>query len=509
MRPGFFATLALASLACGWPMRGWSAPPASVGTTLKAALADAAQAENRDAVIRLIGQNADVNGPQSDGTTALHWAAYHNDAELVDRLIHAGAEVNVSNEYGSTPLCEAAASANTQIIEKLLRAGAKADSSNADGETALMLVARSDNTEAARLLVQYGANVNAVEQFRGQTALLRAAAQSQPAMVKELIALGAKVDVRTALNNWERQVSSEPRALHRPVGGLTPLLYAVREGCLECVKVLTTSGADLNLPDPDAITPLIMAIQNAHFDVAAFLLAKGANPNQWDWYGRTPLYEAVDENTIPHGGRPDRPSLDETSSFKLIELLLAAGANPNAQLKLLPPLRKVLDDRFIDVPLTIGATPLLRASKAMDAPVVALLLKAGASVNLGNYQGYTPILVAAGVGSNDADTRGWFTTADVQARSIASLKLLLDAGAGINDHGGRKNQTPMHGAAFWGWNDVVQFLVDRGGKLDATDADGKTAIDAAMGRAGGNSRGGQRIDVHKDTAALLEKLGAK
>jgi ankyrin repeat protein len=473
------------------------------------AIADAAQSQNREELIRLIGQGGDVNAPQPDKTTALHWAAHYNDSEMVGRLIKAGAHADVANDYGSTPLCEAAASANTDIIEKLLAAGAKADTANAEGETALLLVARSNNVKAARLLIQHGANVNAVEQFRGQTALIRAAAESQAAMVKELIALGADVNARSTPNHWQRQVSGEPRALHRPVGGLTPLLYASREGCLACVENLVAGGADLNLPDPDGITPLIMAIQNAHFDTAAILLEKGANPNQWDWYGRTPLYEAVDENTIPHGGRPDRPSLDKITSLKMIELLLAAGANPNAQLKLLPPLRKVLDDRFVDAPLTIGATPLLRAAKAMDAPVIAMLLKAGARVDLGNYQGYTPILVAAGVGSNDADTRGWFVTEDVQARSIATLNLLLQAGADINASGGRRNQTPLHGAAFWGWNDVVQFLVDHGGKLDAKDSEGKTVIDAAMGRAGGNSRGGQRIDLHKDTAALLQKLGAR
>jgi uncharacterized protein len=493
--------IAVAFLAWSVQMAGWSATPAVV--------ADAAQAGNREALMALIRQGADVNTPQSDGTTPLHWAAHRNDAEMVDLLLRAGAKANATNDYGSTPLCEAAASANTEMLKKLLQADAKADGANADGETALMLVARSDNVRAAQLLIQHGANVNAVEQFRGQTALMRAAAQSQPAMVKELIAAGAEVNARSSLNNWQRQVSGEPRAVHRPVGGFTPLLYATREDCLECAKNLVEAGTDLNLPDPDGITPLIMSIQNAHFDMAAYLLEAGANANHWDWYGRTPLYEAVDQNTIPHGGRPDRPSLDRITSLKMIELLLAARANPNAQLKLLPPLRKVLDDRFVDAPLTIGATPLLRAVKAMDAPVIAMLLKAGAGVNLGNYQGYTPILVAAGVGSNDADTRGWFTTDDVQARSIASLKLLLDADADVNASGGRKNQTLLHGASFWGWNDVVQFLVDRGGKLDARDTDGKTVVDTAMGRAGGNSRGGQRIDVHKDTAVLLEKLGAK
>jgi hypothetical protein len=177
-------------------------------------------------------------------------------------------------------------------------------------------------------------------------------------------------------------------------------------------------------------------------------------------------------------------------------------------LKLLPPFRSVGSDRGVDSMLTTGTSPLLRAAKGMDAPAIALLLKHGALPNLPNNQGITPTMAAAGLGSVDADTRGWFNTPDVQQRSVASLALLLKGGGEINAKGGRSQQTPLHGAAFWGWNDVCQFLIGQGADLKVTDVNGKTVVDSAMGRAGGNSRGGQRIDVHEDTAAMLIKLGA-
>ena len=471
-----------------------------------AGLVDAVKSGDRAAALALLQQKVNVNTPESDGTTALHWAVQRDDADLVDRLIKAGANVNAKNDYGSTPMSEAAINGNVGILDRLLKSGADVESPNADGQTTLMVVARTTNVDAAKLLLSRGANVNAVEKWREQTSLMWAAAESQPAMVKLLVAARADVNARSKVNNWERQVTAEARAIARPSGGLTPLLYAARQGCLECTKVLVEGGADVDLGDPDNVSPLLLATINGRFDVAAYLMSKGANVNKWDWWGQSPLYAAVDMNTLPHGGRPDRPSLDETTSLQLIQILLEKGANPNLQLKLLPPFRSLGADRGVDSMLTIGTTPLLRAAKAMDAAAIDLLLKHGANINLPNTRGMTPIVAAAGVGSVDADTRGWYTTEDVQQRSIASIDLLLKAGGDINATEPQRGQTLLHGAAFWGWNEVVKYLVEHGAKLDAKDNRGFTPIDSALGKAGGNSRGGQRIDVHQDTADLLKKL---
>ena len=471
-------------------------------------LVDAVKSGDKAAALALIDRRVDVNVPESDGTTALHWAVHQNDLDLADRLIRAGAKVNAKNDYGATPMSEAAIAGSADMLEKLLKAGADVESPNTDGQTALMVVARTSRVDAAQALLRRGAKVNAVEQWRGQTALMWAAAESQPAMVKALVAAGADVNARSKVNNWQRQVTAEPRAIYRPAGGFTPLLYAAREGCVECAKHLAEAGASLNLADPEEVSPLLLSVLNGHYDVAAYLIQKGASVGKWDWYGRTPLYAAVDMNTIPRGGRPDRPSLDTTTSLQIIEQLLAAGANPNPQLKLAPPFRNIGNDRGLDGLLTIGTTPLLRAAKALDAPAIRLLLAKGANLSLANTRGITPVMAAAGLGSTDADTRGIYTTDDVQQRSIESLTLLLAAGADINAKDGTRGLTPLHEAARWGWNDVVRFLVEHGANLDAKDSRGMTPVDSALGKAGGNSRGGQRIDVHEDTAKLLRELMA-
>jgi ankyrin repeat protein len=370
------------------------------------------------------------------------------------------------------------------------------------------------------LLIEHGAEVDARELWKDQTALMWASAQKQPEMIALLLEHGADTTARSKTHNWKRQITAEPRAKHLPTGGLTPLLFAAREGCVECARTLVAAGADIDLPDPDAVTPLLTALLNAHFDTARFLVESGANIDKWDWWGRTPLYMAVDLNTLPRGGRPDRLSTDATPAITLVERILERGANPNSQLKLLPPYRERGADRGCDALLVTGATPLLRAAKTFDTASMKLLIAHGARLDLPNASGVTPVMAAAGYGSLECDIRGYgpgipnYLTSDVEQKSVAALQLLVNAGADVNivTTGGARGkgpgQTALFGAAFWGWSDVVAFLAKHGAKVDATDTQGRTAVDAAMGRAGGHERGAS-IQVFKDTAELLDKLCAE
>ncbi len=175
--------------------------------------------------------------------------------------------------------------------------------------------------------------------------------------------------------------------------------------------------ADKNLTDPDGVSPMLLATLNFNFDIAALLVKEGANVNKWDTWGRAPLYAAVDMNTLPTGGRADRPTIDKTSGVQLIEILLKAGANPNMQLKLFPPYRSLRDDRGADGLLSVGTTPLLRAAKAGDIPAMKLLIEHGANVDLPTATGITPLMAAAGNGSVGLDTRGRYKTEGAGGRS--------------------------------------------------------------------------------------------
>jgi ankyrin repeat protein len=441
-------------------------------------LVDVVQSKNHDAAVALIAKGADVHARSADNTTALQWAVYNDDADLVERLIKAGADVSATNDYGANPLRQAAAVADPVVIKALIKAGADVNGANAEGETPLLIVARTGKVESAKLLLSHGAKVNAKEQWGGQSALMWAAAQHQPEMVKFLISKGADVNDHGVVRDWQRRVTAEGRPKDENHGGFTPLLYAAREGCVECAKYLIKAKADINKPDPDGTTPLIVALMNMRFDMAAYLVAAGADVNRWDFYGNTPLYVAIDMNNLPRGGRPDLPSVDNTTGLQVAAVLLEKGADVNAQLKLRPQYRNGVFDRGGDQVLSTGATPLLLAAKVGDLEAIKLLLKYKPLIDLPNSMGVTPLMAAAGLGHSFNPTRGRFKTDEQAAESV---KLLQEAGATINGHD-RAGMTALHSAAEHGWNDTVKVLVADGADLQPKDAKGLTPIDHAAGR---------------------------
>src|SRR5215469_6814965 len=267
-------------------------------------LAGLIQAGNHKAALDMIRAGADVNEAQPDGTRPIHWAVYRADYEVLEALIAKKAKADVTNELGSTPLAEAVKLNDVRLVKMLLDAGSGPEGANADGETALMLAIKDGDLPIVQMLVNAGANVNAVEKVQDQTPLMWAAAATQnaPEMVKLLISKGAKVNARAKFTDWPSQITSEPRAQYHSYGGLTPLLYAARNGCYVCVETLVGAGADVNLPSPESVTPLLIALDYSHNDVAKYLMDHGANPKVWDVYGRTALYIAVDKKEGGTGG---------------------------------------------------------------------------------------------------------------------------------------------------------------------------------------------------------------
>jgi uncharacterized protein len=432
-----------------------------------------------------LAAGADVNQRSVDGTTALHWAVYRQDVELVVALLMQDADPDIRNDYGASPMTVASEHGNFAVMQALIAAGGDIESPNSEGQTLLMAVARTGNTATARLLLERGAKVNTVESWGGQTALMWAASQQQPGMIRLLLEHGAEADVRSKEHDWPRWVSSEPRIKSLDPGGYTPLLYAAREGCMDCVAALLDGGADIDMTDLWGQTPLLMATLNLHYDTAALLIERGANIKRWDWWGRTALYNAIDLHLMTSSTRGDLPSTDKLTALDIARTLLERGTYVDMRLKQEPPFRGgdrgYTDGSADSRVLSAGATVLHKAAKAGDVEAVKLLLEHNARVDITNHMyEVTPVLAAAGVWRvygifRTVPISGQFTTG---AQAAEVVQLLLDAGADIHARASNGHNV-AHGAAQAGWHEVLQLAHTQGVDFMATDVGGYTPRDLA------------------------------
>ena len=487
-------------------------------------VADAAMNGDKVALESLLRQKADPNAAQPDGATAVQWAAYQDNLEMADALIGAGANVRAANREGATPLSLAALNGSAAMIARLLQAGADPNEKGPHGETPLMFASRNGSMAAIRVLLEHNAEVNAKETLRGTTALMWAAEQGHAAAVQLLIEHGAEVGAATnpdsrggtaylappiqsrlrseqGAGGLRNRRSAQPRPAgadfvadadaaaaavafgrqqNTDGGGLTPLVFAAREGHLETARVLVAAGADVNQVTRYGWSPLLAATQNRNYQVGKYLLEHGADPNRANKGGWTPLYLATDNRNIEGGDYPVRaPDMDH---LDFIKLLLEKGANVNARVcgalstatlcrgdstetRTIFTMQWVYED---------GATPFWRAAQSGDVPLMKLLLDRGADPKIATAHNVTPLASAAGIGWVEGITFEWS-----EAQNLEAVKLCLDQGVDPNaaDDEGR---TALHGAAHKGRNEVVKLLVERGAKLDARDLGSRDTVNGAM-----------------------------
>jgi len=460
--------------------------------------ADAAQNRDIDALRTLVKQHANVNTPQPDGTTALHWAAHWSDLDAVKLLLGAGANAKAANRYGATPLSESVVMGSAEMIEALLNAGADPKTlTTSGGETVLMTAARAGNRAAVEILLNRGADVNARENYRGQTALMWAVAERHPEVVKVLLEHGADWKIVSGFRDSKMpKLSAASSVTPMARGGLTAFLFAAREGDIESGQAILNAGGDIDQVDVDETTALVVSLMNQHYSFAKFLLDRGANPNLADVKGRAALYAAIDARNEDYSAMPARKGDDPLPSLEIVKALLAHGADPNAKLIRNLPGRSGMDSG--DTALGEGTTPLMRAARAGDAAVMRILLEKGADTKLTTRDGSTAFLFAAGVGYRDKNTRG------TESEALEAVQVLLEQHPDINQ-ANNQGETALHGAALRGADTIVQFLVDHGAKLDAKTKRQFTPLDVAMGK----SIVGQLPVPHDSTVVLIRKLGGQ
>jgi len=485
-----------------------------------APLADAAMEGDAATVRSLLERGVDVNVPQGDGSTALHWAAYRNDTEIAGLLVEAGANVRATTRLGGlTPLLLAAKDGNAGVIELLLEAGGDANFTDANGTTPLMYSAASGSSDAVRILLDHDVNLDDADSTNGQTALMFASARGRVEIVRMLAAAGADPDVLTKVSDvirWkDRYRDDDGNATVRDSraeafsGGFTALHFAAREGQLEVTEHLVSAGADVNLVAvSDEASPLNTALINGNLDIAAFLLEQGADPNLANKDGVAPLYATIDARWAERTWYP-APSIEEeaTDYLVLLEALLEAGANPDQRLSKKPAYRTNHGDWIRPE----GATAFWLAAKANDVGALKLLAAAGANPSIPTKRGASPLLAAAGYGYEPQ-----VTNFAPNARLEAVRYLVEVVGADVN-LGNKQGYTPLHGAALTIDDDVIRHLMAMGGDVrarasqvfgDGGQADqevdgntGDTVADMANGPKAHNMQ-------YPETVKFLENLGS-
>ncbi len=529
-----------------------------------ARLADAAQHSDAATVQSLLKQKVDVNAPQGDGTSALHWAAFNDDLDIAKLLIASGANPKASTRIGGiTPLYMAARNGSAPMIQLLLAAGADPNSATATGTTPLMMAASSGSGEAVKVLLEHGANINAKDVAHGQTALMFAASLNRAESIKVLMAHGAdaritslvtkvqrdrfdpetgnvekpetegkpeakteaKPEPKTEATNGDKPSGDKPdgeKAKDQPtrftrraanadgkknpqqqqrrergattMGGQTALLYAARDGQIDAARALLDGGANINeVSSEEKTTPIVMAIMNGHLDLGMFLLNRGADVNLANEWGLTPLYATIDVQWAPYAWFPQPLTTHEqVTHLELMKALIAHGANVNARLGKKLWVRSFGDRSWVD---PAGATAFLRAAQSLDVPAMHLLIESGADPKIATTGDDTALMVAAGLGwaPNNSTT--------VPDAWMPTVKYCLELGLDVNAVDS-KGYSALHGAAFRGDDELIQFLVAKGANVKAKTKAGDTVADMANGPIAHSI-------PHPETVALLEKLGSE
>ena len=465
---------------------------------------EAAASQDAEAVRTLVERGADVDARWADGSTALLWAAHWNDLDMAGLLLAAGADVTTADDHGVTPLDRAAENASLPMVETLLAAGADVNAARASGLTPLMVAARTGSAAVVDALLAGGAEVNARTGATSGSALMWAVAGSHADVSRALLDAGAQPATSTA-------------------DGFTPLLFAAANGDISMAEALIAAGVDVNDTGTDGTHALPYAIANGQDAFARFLLRQGADPNG-AMGGIHALHVAAGNvgtwlgdwsRGHGYGGRFRGRNLPPDRRLSLVQALLERGADVDARITTSAmfmsyighPTKGAFEGFATGTGDLRGATPLWVAAYAANSgggggalEIIRTLLAAGADQHLTTDDGTTPFMVAAGLG------RATYTPREprgVRSESAeAAVRILLEAGADINA-ANEADFTALHGAAYRGLNEVIEYLVAEGADIDARDFRGRTPYRIAEG-----TKQSFQFQSWPDSAALLERLGA-
>lgn len=447
--------LALGALLFTLPVLGQGMPP----------VVQAAKDADWARLSSLLSAQSNVQAVYGDGTSALHWASYHDNVQAAVELIERGIDVDSITDLGVTPLWLAADNGSSAMVDALLEHGANPNLNLLSGETLVMTAAHSGNAALVRSLLAAGASPQGAV-TRDQTALMWAAGQGHADVVAALLDYGGEVDARTLVRSQfvksEKEQDSHPlNKVWVEQGGNTALIFATRAGSLESARLLVAAGSDVNGLSAFGTSPAIMAVHGGNIELLEFLLENGADIES-SASGHTALHAAI-----------------LRGSLEAVELLLDHGANIEALLQKPTPARRQSTDYSFHDSL-IGATPLWLAARFTEPKIMTLLLERGADplfvkkVTYPTLSGLEPVIAeegdvsvlmaAVGMGYRrlrmswgSAERRAGIQGNDREARILEAAEIAVAAGvdSNIQDAAGMAARDFARSRRY---DDVVAFL---------------------------------------------------
>jgi ankyrin repeat protein len=499
---------------------------AAISGAGKSEVADATMQGNKVALRALLQRKVDVNLPQPDGATALHWAVYRDDTEAADLLIRAGAAVDVANREGTTPLAMACLYGNVTMVNKLLQAGADAKRLGPNGETMLMLAARNGQPETIYLLVRAGAQINAKERLRGTTALMWAAEQKHPAAVKALLESGADYSAKTgpaglprnylaqrvntaavqaaakryaaaaaAGRTYAEQLAFEAQQ-GRDLGGQPGRNSTLPGAAPAGAAAPPAAGAPAGQSAPATPDAQAATGRAAGGDQAAAIRGGGGRGRGQAGAGRG----AAGQAGQPAGGAAAGAGEDEDDSEVVVAGLVGTGGGGLTALTLAAregdaESANLLLAAGADVnqPTEYGWTPLLTAANNRHYKLASMLIDWGADVNLPNKGGWTPLYLAT---DNRNIEGGDYPVQKPDMDHLEFIRILLDHGADPNARAKENTLTRTIFTMQWFFEDgctpfvrasqssdtpLMKLLLQYGADPKIATNYGDTALTAAAG----------------------------
>jgi uncharacterized protein len=464
------------------------ADPAQRGPAGETMLMLAARSGQRDA-IRLLaaaGVSVDAREPQR-GTTALMWAVAQGHPDAVRTLLELGADPGAQSGPAGLPRNYLAPRVNVRAVEQARERRQRAAEAGRSYEEQLAFEQRQGidlggqrgaftpigpDGEPVEQAAQEGGQAPAVTAGGGRGGRGAGAGRGgggrggqaqQPAQPAAAGGGQAPAQGQPTPAADDADVENDEEIIIAGLvgsggGGLTPLIFAAREGHLEAARVLLDAGADVNQTSEYGWTPLLTAVNNRNYQLARLLIERGADVNLANRGSWTPLYLATDNRNIEGGDYPvPEPDMDH---LELIRLLLEHGADPNIPARDNTLTRTIFTMQWF---YEDGATPFIRAAQSSDVELLKLLLEFGADPHAVTSHGDNALTAAGGIGWVEG-----VTNERSREQNYETIEMLLDLGHDPN-YANNEGRTALMGAALKGRSEVVQLLVDHGARLDQRD----------------------------------------